>query len=147
MAENELENGGAQQDPAGDSGDSPHVVVLECPDLIRDMRNFPMTDHGPTSFQDRVVDRLDFGGLRVEVYPDEEPPPHFHVVQGKGQGEHRPKFSIADGSHLGGKGLEKFHGNIKKWAIKNYEELVRAWNETRPDDCPVGPIDMSRPPG
>jgi hypothetical protein len=78
-----------------------------------------------------LVDR--FRGLRVEVFSNEHPPPHFRVKCG---GE-TANYRISDGFQLNG-GLEKFHGVIKNWHAGNKPKLIEAWNSRRPTDCPVG---------
>lgn len=77
------------------------------------------------------------GGLKMHIYADEHPPPHFHV---KYNGEEN-SFRIDDATplHPNG-GLKKWFKNIKKWHKENKIELVSAWNSSRPADCPVGPI-------
>ena len=77
------------------------------------------------------------GGLRMHIYADEHPPPHFHVTY---NGEEN-SFRIDDASPLYPNGdLKKWFKNIKKWHKENKDELVLAWNRMRPEDCPVGVI-------
>jgi hypothetical protein len=37
-------------------------------------------------------------------------------------------------------GLEKYHRNIKKWYKDNKENVIAAWDSTRPTKCPVGKV-------
>lgn len=77
------------------------------------------------------------GGLKVEIYSNEHPPPHFHV---KYNGQEN-SFRIDDGSPLYPNGeLKKWFKNIKKWHSKNKKKMIDSWNEMRPAECPVGPI-------
>lgn len=77
------------------------------------------------------------GGLKMHIYADEHPPPHFHV---KYNGEEN-SFRIDDASPLyPNGGLKKWFKNIKKWHMQNKIELIYAWNSMRPEGCPVGPI-------
>jgi hypothetical protein len=77
------------------------------------------------------------GSLKIFIYSDEHPPPHFHV---KYNGEEN-SFSIIDGSPLyPNNGLKKYFRNIKKWFNQNKDLLKDTWNENRPSDCPVGCI-------
>lgn len=77
------------------------------------------------------------GGLKMHIYADEHPPPHFHVLY---NGEEN-SFRIEDASPLYPDGdLKKWFKNIKKWHKQNKAELFSAWNTMRPDGCPVGPI-------
>lgn len=79
---------------------------------------------------DRVV------GLTISVLSREHPPPHFHVV-GKGL---NASFSISDGSHLAGELSPKQLRAVNAWYPRARRLLVQTWNETRPFNCPVGPI-------
>ncbi len=83
----------------------------------------------------QLVERVN--GLRIEVFSREHPPPHFHISGGGISAT----FSITDCKHLEGKigGREK--ALVKWWYDRSRPTLVRAWNKTRPTDCPVGPID------
>lgn len=75
------------------------------------------------------------GGLSVHVFADEHPPPHFHV---KFNGEEN-SFSINDCTPLYPQnGLKSYFRNIRKWHRDNKKRIVRAWNDNRPDGCPVG---------
>jgi uncharacterized protein DUF4160 len=81
-----------------------------------------------------LVDRID--GLKIHIYADEHSPPHFHV---RAPGLDCA-FSLADCSLVRGSPdrktgelIEFYHGRAK-------EKLVAFWNETRPTDCPVGPV-------
>jgi len=82
----------------------------------------------------QLVDRLN--GLTITVLPREHPPPHFHVV---GLGINA-SFSIFDGVHLTGDISPKQRKIIEFWYIRSRALLVLSWNETRPSNCPVGPI-------
>ena len=82
----------------------------------------------------QLLDRIN--GLTIVVLPREHPPPHFHVV---GNGINA-SFSILDGMHLAGDVTSKQKRAIEFWYPRSRHLLVRTWNETRPTDCPVGPI-------
>jgi uncharacterized protein DUF4160 len=73
-------------------------------------------------------------GLKVEIFSDEHPPPHFRVSF---QGE-AAIYSIKDGERITG-GLGRFDRNIHRWHRTNKDKLIAKWDETRPSDCPVGP--------
>lgn len=89
------------------------------------------------SLNEEVVGRI--GGLRVTIRADEHPPPHFHVEY---NGENN-SFSIEDGAPLyPSNGLKQYFRNISKWHSNNRDSLIAAWNRTRPDNCPVGPIPL-----
>ncbi len=77
------------------------------------------------------------GALKVYIYSNEYPPPHFHV---KYNGEEN-SFSIYDGNPLyPNNGLKQYYRNVKKWFKGNKAKLILAWNDNRPADCPVGEI-------
>lgn len=76
----------------------------------------------------------EFDGLKIEVFSDEHPPPHFRVKLGSESN----CFRIADGSPLYGEGLKRYFRNIRKWHGENKQVLIDFWNKTRPSGCPVG---------
>lgn len=79
------------------------------------------------------VDR--FEGLKVEIFSNEHPPPHFRV---KFQSS-TANFRISDCERLNGSGeVLKYEKNIWKWWKSNKQKLIDCWNNTRPSDCPVG---------
>ena len=81
-------------------------------------------------------------GLKIEVFSDEHPPPHFRVKFG---GESN-SFRIDDGTPMYPNGdLKKYFRNVRKWHRKNKNLLIKKWNETRPSGCPVGMIDVASP--
>ncbi|MBR9804509.1 DUF4160 domain-containing protein [bacterium] len=83
---------------------------------------------------EHLVDR--HHGLKIEVFSQEHPPPHFRVKIGDLTG----CFKITNGEPLKGSQITKYHKRIKKWYDKNKNLLISAWNTSRPSDCPVGPI-------
>ncbi|WP_164744757.1 DUF4160 domain-containing protein [Nioella ostreopsis] len=79
------------------------------------------------------VDRL--GGLKIEIFSNEHPPPHFRV---KFQGS-TANYRISDCQRINGSGeVVRFENNILKWWKSNKQKLIDTWNERRPTDCPVG---------
>jgi len=94
-----------------------------------------LTESGLRNLNEEQVARIN--KMSVNIWPDEHPPPHFHV---KFAGEDA-SFGIADCRRLPNvKGLEKFEHNIKAWWKDNLCRLIDVWNSTRPADCQVGPI-------
>lgn len=77
-------------------------------------------------------------GVRIEINPREHPPPHFHV---KGEG-FSASFCIQTGSLLEGELRPRQDRLIRWWFERSQPKLVKVWNETRPTDCPVGPITL-----
>ncbi len=77
-----------------------------------------------------------FGNVKLEIYPDEHPPPHFHVKN--------PDFNVSiDIIHcriIKGSLDSRIYKKIKYFHKENKDLLIETWNRTRPSDCPVGPI-------
>jgi len=86
---------------------------------------------GPTEVIKFLVARVK--GLRVEVFANEHPPPHFRV---RADGE-TANYRIEDGTQING-GLARHRHTIKLWHAENRQSLIDAWNKLRPSDCPVG---------
>lgn len=86
---------------------------------------------------DRLTDELVavLGGCKIHIYPDEHPPPHFHV---RAAGENA-SFAISNCERVDGTAFKL--RTIRRWWKDNRAELKRVWNDTRPADCPVGPIE------
>lgn len=89
-------------------------------------------DQGRRLLLEHEVDRI--CNLKMFVYSDEHPPPHFLVKCSEGS----CRFKISDCTPLDRTGLEKFRRNIKKWHAKNKNLLIATWNGSRPSDCTVG---------
>jgi len=75
-------------------------------------------------------------GLRIEVFSREHPPPDFHISGGGIDAT----FSITECLHLEGKVGRREKALVEWWYKRSRPTLIRAWNESRPADCPVGPI-------
>ena len=78
-----------------------------------------------------------FRGLTIHIYPNEQPPPHFHVWA--------PgmciTFRISDCALLKDSADGKTLALITYWYRSARPKLIEIWNKTRPADCPVGPIE------
>jgi hypothetical protein len=107
-------------------------------ELEQDLKWGPIIDdNGRRRLDEEAVDRI--GKMVVSIEADEHPPPHFHV---RYNGEDA-SFGILDGKRLPDvEGLERFDRNIKKWWKKNLCRLVETWNDRRPGDCQVGPVQV-----
>ena len=93
---------------------------------IKDGKGFRM-------LTEETVERVD--GLKIEVFSNEHPPPHFRV---KFQSS-TANFDISDCSRLNGSGeVLKYEKNIRLWWEENKPKLIETWNRLRPSDCPVG---------
>lgn len=75
-------------------------------------------------------------GLKIEVFAKEHPPPHFHISGGGIDAT----FSLVDCTHLHGRISGREEALVKWWYQRSRSTLVRAWNDSRPSNCPVGPI-------
>ncbi len=73
------------------------------------------------------------GQLRIEIFSNEHPPPHFRVKCGSESAD----YHIKDCQQRDGR-LKRHHRAIKAWHAKNKPLLITTWNERRPTDCPVG---------
>lgn len=80
----------------------------------------------------QLVDRVD--SLKIEIYSNEHPPPHFHVKSST----INASFSIDDCSLLKGDVTRKERKIIEFWHLKSKPLLIDIWNSTRPDECVVG---------
>ena len=75
-------------------------------------------------------------GLNIEVFAREHPPPHFHISGGGIDAT----FSLADCAYLKGRIGGRERALVEWWYQRSRSTLVRAWNESRPTNCPVGPM-------
>jgi hypothetical protein len=75
-------------------------------------------------------------GLRIEIRTREHGPPHFHVMAS----DTNASFAIKDCRLLTGQVSGRNQQLIEYWYASARPLLVEKWNETRPSDCPVGPI-------
>lgn len=81
----------------------------------------------------QLIERL--AGLKVEIYPDEHAPPHFHIKSP----EINASFAIEDCCLLDGNAPRGALDKIKYWHKHSKKKLIEAWNSTRPTYCQVGP--------
>jgi len=80
----------------------------------------------------QLVDRLN--GLKIEIYPNEHPPPHFHVKSPNVDAS----FTIEDCSLLNGDVSGKDYDKIRYWHKFSKDLLIDVWDKTRPYQCQVG---------
>lgn len=74
-------------------------------------------------------------GLRIEIYPNEHPPPHFHVIK---SANISASFVIEDCSLLNGEIDNRNFKKILYWHKYAKTNLIKFWNETRLTNCSVG---------
>lgn len=90
-----------------------------------------INDQGMRFFTEAEVARI--GGLKIEIFALEHPPPHFRVSF---QGD-SANYRIADCVQLNG-GLSRFYRNVRAWHREHKHLLIAEWNSRRPTNCPVG---------
>ena len=73
-------------------------------------------------------------GLKIEVYSNEHPPPHFHVKAPNVNAS----FDIESCSLLDGDVGNRDKKKIQFWHKHAKPLLIEVWNSTRPTDCTVG---------
>lgn len=107
-------------------------------DLKLSMNSGEILEIYPDGTEQAIIRKVEldrFNGIKVEIFSNEHPPPHFRV---KFQ-DSTANFCISDGSLLNGCGeVLRYEKNICKWWKKNKQKLIDYWNNTRPSDCPVG---------
>ncbi|MBU1013491.1 MAG: DUF4160 domain-containing protein [Bacteroidetes bacterium] len=74
--------------------------------------------------------------LRIEIRPNEHPPPHFHVKSD----EINASFGIIDCKFLKGEINSKDRRRIERFHKESIDLLIETWNKLRPTNCPVGII-------
>jgi len=73
-------------------------------------------------------------GLKIEVYPNEHPPPHFHVKSPNVNAS----FDIENCLLLEGNVDTRDEKKIQFWHKQAKPLLINTWNSTRPTNCSVG---------
>ncbi|MEI8390243.1 MAG: DUF4160 domain-containing protein [bacterium] len=76
------------------------------------------------------------GHLKIEVYPKEHAPAHFHVKYN----DINASFEIESCKLVAGSISNKDHCIVKDWHRLMKSHLIDVWNNTRPTNCPVGVI-------
>lgn len=78
------------------------------------------------------------GKIKVLVNIREHSPPHFHIQYN----DLEASITIRDCQWLtGDPQMRRYLNHTKAWWNNNKTELIKVWNETRPYNCPVGPIE------
>ena len=79
------------------------------------------------------VDRIN--GIKIEIYSNEHPPPHFHITSNG----LKASLRIDNAEILENSGFSKKQiRTVQIWFLKSKDKLIEVWNKTRPDDCQVG---------
>lgn len=80
--------------------------------------------------------RLDVvSGYKVEIYPDEHPPPHFHIVK---DSRRLAAYTISDCRRLSGNLPSGIERKIRFWHERARDKLSKSWSDTRPGECDAG---------
>lgn len=90
---------------------------------------------GPViGYQKQLVERID--SLKIEIYSNEHPPPHFHVITP----DSKASFRLDNCELIEGELPNKHIKKIKYWfkEKKAKDALILIWNNTRPANCTVG---------
>jgi hypothetical protein len=80
-------------------------------ELVESFREGPINEEGLRPLNEELVGHID--GLKIEIFPNEHPPPHLRVNYA---GE-TANYAIKDCQQING-GLSKWQRNIKKWHEK-----------------------------
>jgi hypothetical protein len=70
------------------------------------------------------------GSLKMVIYPNDHPPPHFHVLYDG----YNSKFKISSGECIGGTLPERYQKKVNNWRKSNVHLLRAKWNAFRPKD-------------
>lgn len=96
---------------------------------------FEQNGHRFPIFGKALVEKIN--GLRIEIFPREHAPPHFHV-HGT---DIDASFRIDNGAYLEGHIDRRSQDLIEYWFTEARPRLIEVWNRTRPSDCQVGPVE------
>lgn len=105
--------------------------LLSSPTYIND----DWDPNGPVLIEAKeLVER--FNGMKIEIYSNEHPPPHFHVISAG----NKASFRLDNCELLDGKFPAKQRRKIEYWFhnMNAKHALIEIWNKTRPDGCVVG---------
>lgn len=81
------------------------------------------------------------GGLKIFIYADEHPPPHFRVCYQGASANYR----ISNCERLT-PGFGRHDRIVQEWHGPNKQKLITEWDNTRPTDCTVGRYREPEPP-
>jgi hypothetical protein len=100
-------------------------------DFVESLRRFLeygcyIDEYGRVAIARQLVGRVD--GLRMEVFPRDHNPPHFHV---RANGIDA-KFDLVSCELLSGKVGRREYEKIRYWHDRTKEQLRAVWQNTRP---------------
>ena len=82
----------------------------------------------------QLVKRVD--GLKIEIYSNEHPPPHFHVITS----DSKASFRLDNCELIEGSLTSKQKRKVEYWfnEMNAKKALISVWNNIRPANCTVG---------
>lgn len=86
----------------------------------------------------QLVKRIN--GLKIEIFPNEHSPPHFHVSSP----DIDATFAIEDCRKLNGTISSSAAKKVEYWHSHSKSMLITIWDATRPTNCTVGRYDSTR---
>ena len=105
--------------------------LLSSQTIVRD----DLDPDGPVLLEiKQLVERI--SGLKIEIYSNEHPPPHFHVITPNS----RAAFRLDNCEIIEGSLPKKEKRKVEYWfhTMDAKKALIRIWNSTRPTGCSVG---------
>jgi hypothetical protein len=115
---------------------------MEAEELLRQLEfrlkhtmEFVEIDHAGQPIEKRYLIRR-IGNIKIEVYPNEHPPPHFHIKSP----DVNATFEIVSGTLLTGQVDSQTRKKIEYFHSMNKSAIIDVWNKLRPENCPVGKI-------
>jgi hypothetical protein len=91
-------------------------------------------EHGNVIERRYLIRRI--RNIKIEIYPNEHPPPHFHITSP----DINATLSIVECELLTGSLNSKIFKQIKYFHTLNKDHLIEVWNRLRPENCKVGKI-------
>lgn len=102
---------------------------------LRHTLEFVEIDQGGQPIEKRyLISRI--GNVKIEIYPDEHPPPHFHIKSP----DLDATFEIVTCNLLMGHVDSQTKKKILYFHSTNKSTLIDVWNKLRPENCRVGRI-------
>lgn len=79
-----------------------------------------------------------FHGIKIEMYYDDHPPPHYHAIYG----EYKVEIDINTGQIIAGRFPRSKWKLIRKWAVQHQTELSDNWTLARAHEDlePIQPL-------
>ena len=102
------------------------ILHNPCSVQLKDDRSFVLIE------TKQLVARL--SGLRIEIYPKDHAPPHFHVKSP----DVNASFRIDDCGKIAGNLKDGDYRKVRYWHSHSKPLLIESWNKMRPTDCTVG---------